>query len=179
VLLGNGSTLQLTELPAFHIHNYSLPDLKFADIADAVRFLRSHVQEGDVVLASNPHVVDHFMVSRTSDFWPQSRLYIQALLDDRRTLPLHRIAGTTMISSREEMEALFARHGRIWYVLVPSRHGSQNTADVSAFLRQHMEVVYEDYRALVLFRGNKHRHTSQRLENEKALIDAQTNFLPH
>ena len=49
---------------------------------------------------------------------------------------------------------------------------------MSAFLRQHMEVVYEDFEALVLFRDASHRPAYQRRENERALEKARAHFLP-
>ena len=177
VPIASGATLQLTQLGGTHIHTYSLPDLKFSDLAGATAFVQARLTDKDIVLASTPHVVDHFLGHAASDYWPQSRFYTQAVLDDHRDIPLHRIAGTTMISTREELANLFAKHDRIWYVLIPSRHESQNTAEVSAFVRQQMKVAYEGYRSMVLVRDHGHWPASQRISNDRSLIEAYADFL--
>ncbi len=177
VLSASGMTLQLTELPMVHIHGYSLPDLRFSDLSGAAAYLKEHVQSEDTVLASNPHVVDHFLGRGATDYWPQSKFYTQAVLDDWRQVPLHRIAGTVMISSRREWEELFASQQRIWYVLVPSRHAKQNTSDVSAFLRQQMQIAYEGDRVMIMVRDNENRTARQRLRNDRTLLQASADFL--
>lgn len=177
VLSASGMTLQLTELPSVHIHGYSLPDLRFSDLSGAAAYLQEHLQGDDTVLASNPHVVDHFLGEGATDYWPQSVFYTQAVLDDWRQVPLHRIAGTTMLSSLREWEELFASRGRIWYVLVPSRHAKQNNSEVSAYLRQHMQIAYEGDRVMVLVRDNENRTARQRLRNDRTLLQANADFL--
>ena len=72
----------------------------------------------------------------------------------------------------------FARDPRISYVPQPDRHTAQNTAEVSAYLGQRMDVVYEDYQTLVLCRDNNHRPAYHGRREEKALRDASANFLP-
>jgi hypothetical protein len=63
-------------------------------------------------------------------------------------------------------------------VLQPGQHYILNTPDVSTYLRQHTEVVYEDWEAIVLLRDESHRPASLRLQNERVLNNAQANFLP-
>lgn len=43
--------------------------------------------------------------------------------------------------------------------------------------RQHMQVVYQDFSSIVLFRDHNHRPASQRKKDEDALQDAKTDFL--
>jgi hypothetical protein len=83
-----------------------------------------------------------------------------------------------MLASRESLEDLFARRGRIWYIVVAEQHAKLNNAGVSAFLRQHMEVVYEDVWSMVLFYGERHWPAARRLEDEQSLQGAQAKFLP-
>jgi hypothetical protein len=138
------------------------------------------MREGDVVLAIFPLSVDHLMGKPgwKTDYWPQSALQLQAILADGSAVPLDRRSGTPMLSSRESLEDLFARRGRIWYIVVPEQHAKLNTAAVSAFLRQHMEVVYEDVWSMVLFYGERHWPAGRRLEDEQALQRATAKFLP-
>jgi 4-amino-4-deoxy-L-arabinose transferase-like glycosyltransferase len=183
LLVGSGMTVQLTEMPSCRVEGYGLTTYKFPNLQGPARYVRTHLREGDVVLATDPFQVKHLMgLEDYPDgppfFWPESRLLLSATLDDRRSLPLDRRDGTPMLPDRESFQELFARHPRIWYVVQPHRHYNQNTAEVSAFLRQHMEVVYEDFEALVLFRDRNHRSTWQRQANEQSLKEAQADFLP-
>jgi hypothetical protein len=41
-----------------------------------------------------------------------------------------------------------------------------------------MDVVYEDFQSLVLFRGGNSRSAAQRAQDDRVLKDAQANYLP-
>lgn len=198
IALANGNTIHLTEMTT----RFRVPILlgqthvfEITNMRGPVEYLREHIQKGDVVIAIHPDVVDHYMAltdgrpfdpAQSSDFLLESKLYFPVVLDEPQSLTarrfygtevmVHRFYRTEVIPSLESLEELFARETRIWYVLQPM-HTLQNESEVSFFLRQHMEVVYEDYRSMVLFRGN-HRLASQRLQDDKALNNAHANFLP-
>jgi Dolichyl-phosphate-mannose-protein mannosyltransferase len=197
IALGNGNTIHLTEMSRFLVPVWlgQTHVFQIINMRGPVEYLREHIQKGDVVIAIHPDVVDHYMAltdgrpldpTRSSDFWLQSKLYFPAVLDEPQSLSVHRFYGTEVIVHRfyrtevipslESLEELFARATRIWYILQPI-HSLQNESEVSFFLRQHMEIVYEDYSSTVLFRGN-HRLASQRLQDDKALNNAHANFLP-
>ena len=116
VALGSGVTVQLTEMYDYACLGYRFCDLKFPHWEEPLRYLREHIREGDVVVATYPHVVDHTMLFASyrkdkdvpageakipkgwsSDYWLQSTLVLQATLDDKRSVPLDRRAGTVMI----------------------------------------------------------------------------------
>jgi hypothetical protein len=178
--LGSGQFLQLKQLTQWRTAAYGTWVYKFPDLAGPTRYVREHMRDDDVVLAIFPLSVDHLMARPgwKTDYWPQSELQLQALLDDSRVLPLDRRSGTPMLASRESLEDLFARRGRIWYIVVAEQHAKLNNAGVSAFLRQHMEVVYEDVWSMVLFYGERHWPAARRLEDEQSLQGAQAKFLP-
>jgi hypothetical protein len=176
-VFGCGIAIQLPEMGMFCVSAYRLQVLKFPDERGSIMFLRNHVRDGDVVLATTPHVIDHLMAARFADFWLQSRLQLQAVLDDYRTVPLHRLSGTEMVSSIENLRDIFARGGRVWYLTDTTMHDKLNDPDVSSYLRQHMEVVYEDFASSVLFWGEHHRSALQRSEDERALHSAGANVL--
>jgi hypothetical protein len=180
VVLGSGQTLQLKQMTQWRTAAYGTWLYKFPDLDGPTRYVREHMREGDVVLAIFPLSVDHLMARPgwATDYWPQSELQLQAMLDDVRAVPLDRRSGTPMLASRESLEDLFARRGRIWYIVVPEQHAKLNNGGVSAFLRQHMEVVYEDVWSMVLFHGDRHWPAPRRLEDEQSLQGAQANFLP-
>jgi hypothetical protein len=190
IALGSGLTVRLVDMPRFAVEGYSrLATFQFPNIDGPAQFLRRHLQEGDVVLSHDLQHLHHVMQlpgpadgrpepDRPLDYWLETTLFLPAMLDDHRDLPLDRRDGSVLIPNRASLEDLFARHRRIWYVAQPGIHQAMNTAEVSSFLRQHMEVVYEDWQTLVLFRGDHHRTLGQRQRDEKALQKARAIFLP-
>jgi hypothetical protein len=188
VVVASGLPLELTEMTWAHSEGYRIDQYKFTNLEGPVKFLSEHVREGDVVLSTAPHVVDHCLELMThgrvhpwglgTDYWPQSRLHLQACLDDHRPVPLHRLYGVVMNSTLQGMEDIFARHGRIWYVVDPTFNKILNDEDITAFLRQHMEVVYEDYNSLVMFAGEQNRPAFIRLADEVSLRGGKSIYLP-
>ena len=187
VVVVSGLVIRSEELTSFHVAGPVPGELRVADQQAATRFLLEHLQEGDVVLAISPHVVEHewklaaaleSAAKGAVNYWIESRMQLQPALDDVRTETVHRLSGTNMISTVGELENVFARHRRIWYLTSPSFHGKLNTARVSSFLEQHMDIVYEDYQSMLLFRDANHRPASIRLRDEGALDEARTRILP-
>jgi hypothetical protein len=190
VALSSGVTVQLAEMPRFIAEGYGrLSVYQFPNLDGPARFLRDHIEEGDVVLSNDFQQLHHLMrlggkpdgrpePDRPLDYWLASTLFLPATLDDCRDVPLDRRDGSVMIANLESLEDLFARHHRVWYVLQPENHQRTNTHDVSAYLRQHMEVVYEDWQTLVLFRGDHHRVAEQRHQDDRVLGGSVANYLP-
>ncbi len=187
VAFGSGQTVQLAELPALNFYGTRPGLLKNPDLTGAVRYLRRHFRAGDVVIAIYPETVNHaadprrlggFPPGWVTDYWLESTLQLPAVLDDRRPRPLHRWCATPMLPNRRSLEDVFARHNRVWYVTIPAFHGLYNDAEVSAFLRQHMDVVYEDFQTMVLLRDNNRRTAEQRLKDEGELHGAKAVYLP-
>ena len=83
-----------------------------------------------------------------------------------------------MLSNMRSLKDLFSRNARIWYVFVPAFNNKLNEADVSTFLRENMEVVYEDFGVIVMFRGDNHWTVSSQAQDESQLQRAKANFLP-
>jgi hypothetical protein len=183
--LGSGMTVQLTELKSFLGSGARPGELRVPNFAGAVEHLRRFFQEGDVVVAAQPEVIDYliasdgrgFPASWSADYWLQSTMLLQAVLDDRRPLPLHRFSGTAMISSCKSLESVFARHRRIWYITAPPFDDKSNNADTAQFVREHMDIVYQDYSSMILLRDNQHRPAWKRLEGENALQKAKAHYL--
>lgn len=185
--LAAGAGGRSDELAAFDVAAPTPGQLRVADQRAATRFLLRHLQPGDVVLAVTPHVVEHewelaaaaeSVQKGAVNYWIESRLQLQPALDDVRTMTLHRLSGTEMISTVEELDAVFARHRRIWYLTSPQFHGKLNVDRVSSYLRQHMEVVYEDYHAMLLLRDAHHRPAVVRVRDEDALDRSGASVLP-
>jgi len=90
-----------------------------------------------------------------------------ALEQDRPPLPLDRRDGTAQVWSARGLQDLFARHQRIW--LVSESIPASNEPEVTTYLRQEMDVVYESYRTALFLRDNKDRTALHRLRDQRAL----------
>jgi hypothetical protein len=191
--------VELSNLPVFRAEAYNVGVFKFSNVGGAVCYLRDHLQKGDVVLAYDPFQIKHMLgpagpVGRRQEqvagaawaspplppaaadccfYWPvATTLYIPAALDDGQPVPGDRRDGTPMIESLARLEDLFARNPRVWFVL-PLDRQEQNLGEVNAYIRQHMEVVYEDFECVLLFRGSRHWPAFLRAREDKALREAQ------
>jgi hypothetical protein len=198
VALASGLTLQLEHMNWLHSDGYRLADYKFAHLERPCRYVYERLEPGDVILSTAPHVVEHHLQRWASkdqstsadsagtprdfwslDYWPEGRLHLQAVLDDHRPVPLHRLLGVRMISSREDLERLFATHRRIWYIADPHFNRLLNEEPAIDFLREHMDVAYEDFSCLVLLAGDRHRPAEARHSDRAELAGAPSaDFLP-
>jgi hypothetical protein len=174
IAASSGLLFDLRDLPAFRVEGFDLTRYKVPNLDAPSQYVRDHLQPGDVVLATDPFQVKHFMQltgqpRNPQFFWPATVLQLSATLDDSRPIPLDRRDGTPALSDLASVEQLFATSGRIWYVVQPQRHENQNLPEVSTFLRQHMDVVYEDFEAVVLLRDRNHRQAILRRADENAL----------
>ena len=177
VALGSGMTVRRVHAHAGDWGSPPLETLKFPDVAAGLQYVRDRRQEGDVVLSSTM-LHTHAFRDLKVDYWPSSRPGAVAVFDDRRAIPLERYTGTPLITNLEDFRNIFARNRRVWYVASPGVNGANNEPDVSSFVRQHMDVVYESNGVVVLLRDNNHRSAAQRAADEKTLRDARADFLP-
>ena len=120
--------------------------------------------------------MDHYL-GRRVDAWPETRLHLQAVLDDVRERPLHRLTGTEMIPSLDGLKDFLGRNDRVWYVAVPGIHEKTLDAEASRYLRANMDVVYESSNCLVLLKGGSYRTVKQQISDEAGLAQAQANYL--
>ena len=65
-------------------------------------------------------------------------------------------------------EKLFAEHDRIWYCTMRYGHSRINEGEVSKYLREHMDVVYEDFSTSLMVRDRNNRPAHVRLTEEDA-----------
>jgi hypothetical protein len=179
LVAGSGICLRCAELDRFRILGYEDTLMKFPDLGGPTNFVREHMQPGDIVICTHPHSATHLMYTEgfTTDYWIESTLQLQALLGNTRTIPLDRRSGAVMLSSLEAVQDIFARHDRIWYIMVPQAQTKINDADVSAYLRQNMEVAYEDVASMVLFWGHQHFPATRRFQDDQALFKAKSAFI--
>jgi hypothetical protein len=177
VALGSGMTLRRVHTHAGDLGSPSLEALKFPDVAAGLEYVHDHWQEGDVVLTSTM-LQTRAIRDLPVNYWPSSRPGAVAVFDDRRAIPLERYTGTPLLASFEQLRDVFARNHRVWYVASAGVNAANNEPEVSSFVRQHMDVVYEAHGVMVLLRDNNHRSAAQRVADEKMLLDARADFLP-
>jgi hypothetical protein len=181
VVLGSGFTVQLSRMDRLHAQAYGLTLYKFPAVEGAVRYLCRHAREGDVVLATASHQVNH-MMSRAPGARPglSADYFLEIFppleeLTDTSPVPLEHRSGSRVVSTRQELEDVFARHGRVWYVANTNSFWSDNA--LAAYARDSMEIVYEDLGTLVLFRGEQH-WTAEQQASEPPLISPRGNPMP-
>ncbi len=177
VVLGCGWFVDLSELGFWRASGTELEALKQPGQQPSTRYVVEHLEPDDVVIANGPHVIDHYL-GRPSDYWLQTEMRLQATMDDRQPIPLHRLQGTVMLRDLDHVKDVFSRHQRIWFVAEPAFNARTNTEATNRFLRGNMDVVYEDYSSLVMFRGDRHRPASLQRKNEASLAGSGTSFLP-
>jgi hypothetical protein len=182
IALGSGLLVELRDMSSFRVQDYSVTTFKFPNMQGPVLYVRDHMQEGDLVLTSESHQVNHLMQFHGkpgwwADYWPAMSLELPAEIDNVRDVPFNRKDGTTLLSSYEALDEIFARHRRIWFIIQPGAE-AHNGPLIDKFFRENMDVVYEDWQSLVLFRGEAHRPANVRQRDEKELFAAGANYLP-
>jgi hypothetical protein len=174
--LASGRLVRTSELEDFVIAAYDARQLRFPHWDGPTQYLREHLREGDVVIATFPHTQNFLLAvdaedpakSAQVDYWLESTLVIQATLGDSQARPLDRRSGSTMIYDVEQLKQLFTQHDRVWYCTVRFGQSRINDTSVSKFLRENMDVVYEDFATAVLLRDKNHRTAPLRVEEEEA-----------
>ena len=139
--------------------------------------MRKHLRPGDIVIATTPHLVNAYL-GRPCDYWIQSRFKLQTTITDSSPHRVHRLSGTPALTHRSELEYVFRKHGRIWFIANPAFNRSSNEGRVSSFLRRNMDIVYESYNALVFCRDASNRPKRMTLEDDLALRKTRLNPLP-
>jgi hypothetical protein len=174
--LASGRLVRTRELEEFVVAAYDTRQLRFPHWDGPTQYLREHLREGDVVIATFPHT-QNFLMGTTADapaaasqvdYWLESTLVIQATLGDSQARPLDRRSGSTMIYDVEQLRQLFTQHDRVWYCTVRFGQSRINDSSVSKFLRENMDVVYEDFATAVMLRDKNHRTAPLRVEEEEA-----------
>jgi hypothetical protein len=177
VLLGCGLQLESRGTRGWGFTGGNLEAFKQPGQEPSAQFVLEHMQPDDVVICNGPHVIDHYL-GRNSDYWLQTQMHLQATMDDKRVLPLHRLKGAVMLRDLDHVKEVFARHPRVWFITEPGFNALTNVEETTAFLRANMEVVYEDYSSLVLFAGAEHRSAGAQLRTAASLTKSETSYLP-
>lgn len=167
-LVGSGLALDIPELrfPRSRVAGKSIDAMRTPWAEQCVEWVKERMEPGDVVIATAPHVINQYL-GRPSDYWLQTQMRLQATLDDKRTIPLHRLAGTVMLPDIEHLQDIFARYPRVWLIGDPRFNYVTNQQAALTYLRQNMDIVYEDFSTTVLFRGDDHLPVELQLKSEE------------
>jgi hypothetical protein len=174
--LASGRVIRTSEATDFVVAAYDAGQLHYPHWDGPTQYLREHVRPGDIVIAIAPHTQNHLMMagkedmSKTAlvDYWLESTLVIQSTLGDTRSVPRDRRSGAIMLYDLEQVKQLFAGNERVWYCTVRYAQAHINDSNVSKFMRENMDVVYEDYATAVMLRDNNHRTSPLQVEESEA-----------
>ncbi len=177
--VGSGAVVKPRELTAWRTGvNDDWNVLTNPDQVAATRYVREHLEPGDAVLVALPNQARVYLGAAV-DYWLQTQMALQLTLDDRRTIPLHRLSGEETLPSLEQLHNVLARHRRVWFITSPAAPiTSTNSVASSELVRRQMEVVYEDFRTLVFLFGRNHLPADLQQRSETALNEAPTVLLP-
>ena len=173
-----GFVVQLTEMTGWSESGASAPgSLTTSHQEAAARFVHERIQPGDVVITTVPHL-DNLYLDWPADFWLQTEMVLQHTLDDYRSIPLHRLAGSISLTNPDELRAVFNQWSRVWFIAFPPFSAKLNVEEASRLIRENMDVVYENFGATVLFRANNHLPATLHHKSEISLRNARVNYLP-
>jgi hypothetical protein len=177
VALASGWTVRTAELTEFANASFDVKQLKVPDWDEPTKYLHENLQEGDVVISIFPHTTNYLFAAhkidkdgrpRNVDYWLESRLILQATMGDATDVPRDRRSGAVMLHNIDQVEKLFAENERVWYLTMRMAQSKLNDSIVSKYLREHMDVVSEDYATALMMRDKTHRPAPIRLEEEEA-----------
>ena len=179
LLAGNGLAFQLAELQSLHTGVGARLDTFRTSFAEhGAKYVRAHMQPGDAVIVMLPNQVSLYLGSPI-DYWVQTQMALQLTLADHDTIAHHRMYGETTLTSVAQLRHLFDTHRRVWLIGAPAAPVTSTSSEAgSRFLRDHMELVWEDYRTLVYLFGEDHLSVEMQLKSESSLENAPTNPLP-
>jgi hypothetical protein len=182
VALMSGWTVRTAELTDYVSAGLDIRKLRIPDWDEPMDYLLKNMKEGDIVLSIMPHTTNYMFAvhefgvgqalftgdARTTDYWPQSRLILQATMGDETTVARDRRSGAVMLYNLEQVEKLFATHDRIWYLTLRGGQSALNDGVVSKYLREHLDVVSEDFATALMMRDKNNRPARVRLDEEEA-----------
>ncbi len=179
LLVSSGMAVHLIEMTGWRTGlSNRLNVLRTADQEAASRYVRERRQPGDAVIVVLPNQPNLYL-DAPMDYWLQTQMQLQVTLDDYRSVPLHRLFGVVALPNLEQLRDVFGRCRRVWYITSPaSPVVSTNTTAASRLIRDNMEVVYEDFRALVFLFGENHLSAELQSQSEASLDDAPSTPLP-
>jgi hypothetical protein len=174
--------INMKKMERFRIEEMPLTEYRFPDLAGPSKFVREHMQPGDIVISNNVFQTNHLMgqlgqPSGPKDYVLMTRSYLPVTLGDSSDVIIDRRDGAPVIYTPEMLDAFLAKNPRVWYIVSLGQNYLFCPTHVSVYLRRRMRVAYEDQDALVLFSGDANRPESMMRRDELMLRSTKTNFL--
>jgi hypothetical protein len=164
------------EIDSYVTSAYDIRQLRNPDWEGITQYLLAHMGPHDALVAIFPHEQNFVMAAQQGldeaphkvDYWLESKLIVQATLGDSKQIPLDRRSGAKMLYDVEQVQKLFTEYDRVWYCTMRFGHSKINENIVSQYLRDHMDVAYEDYDPALLMRDRNSRPANIQLKDEDA-----------
>jgi hypothetical protein len=174
-VLASGRAIRTAELDSYVTNAYDIDQLRNPNWCAITDYLLAHMGKNDAVIALYPHAENFEIAERQGgtdprrvDYWLESKLIVEATIGDALTMPRDRRSGAKMLYNVDQIDKLFAEHDRIWYCTMRYGHSKINEGIVSKYLREHMDVVYEDFGTALMVRDRNSRPANVRLNEEDA-----------
>ena len=132
------------------------------DHRGAAEYVASHVQPGDLIISSIPHVFERY-AGMSGDYYIDSTFAKKITYNEKFDEPrfMDKFRAYPAIRSLRELREVTSRGRRTWLVFVPSGGFSNlNSPETRAYLDQYAKVVFESYRAKVLLIGRENEVTN-------------------
>jgi hypothetical protein len=176
VALMSGWTVRTAEMTGYLSSSFDVRQLRIPDWDEPMQYLLKNLKEGDVVISIFPHTTNFMFAAekvgkdtpRSVDYWVQSRLILQATMGDATLVPRDRRSGAVMLANLEQVEKMFNENDRVWYLTMRMAQSKLNDGIVSKYLREHMDVVSEDFATALMMRVKNNRPATVRAEEEEA-----------
>lgn len=122
------------------------------DYRDADRYVKEHLQPGDVVFPGIPHVYAYY-AGQPGDYFLDTLLASKVPYNQLLDVPgfVDKFGGLPVVRNLTELKEVTNRARRTWLVFAPyASFEKLNSPAVLDFLDQNARVVFESYRAKVL-----------------------------
>jgi Dolichyl-phosphate-mannose-protein mannosyltransferase len=127
------------------------------DHRGAAQYVRSHLQPGDIIITSIPHIFEHY-AGIPGDYFMDTILMKKITYNKKFAEPrfMDRFRGYPTIRSLRELREATSRGRRIWLVFVPyGAFSNLNSPEARVYLNEQAKVVFESYRGKVLLIGGE------------------------
>jgi hypothetical protein len=174
-VMASGHAVRTAELDGYVTTAYDVDQLRNPNWCGITDYLLAHMGKNDALIALYPHAENFEIAERQGptdprrvDYWLESKLIVEATIGDALEMPRDRRSGAKMLYNVDQIDKLFSEHDRIWYCTMRYGHSKINESIVSKYLREHMDVVYEDFGTALMVRDRNSRPANVRLNEEDA-----------
>jgi hypothetical protein len=127
------------------------------DHRGAAQYVKSHLQSGDLIISSMPHIFEHY-AQIPGDYYIDAILAKKITYNEKFAEPrfMDKFRGYPTIRSLKELREVTSRGRRTWLIFVPyGGFSNLNSPEARVYLNEYAKVVFESYRAKVLLIGRE------------------------